>query len=229
VLAEVDVAVEPHTPARGTSAGPRRRGKRLSDLLRDDAQWISPAGGASGGWQADIRYERLLSKLRDQARSAHPRVLVVIADDDLRSRMAVVRLATVAAVDKTPVMVLTDDEEVAELIRAGAAGAEAERAPIGVGSSDDPAPADHLVLRVVAASPGRPIVPNCDGVMGALVALAIGSRSAWELVALAMACADAGHPVIGAVVVWPVRCTSTERPDLPTSTPSTDEAMAGSA
>jgi hypothetical protein len=156
-------------------------------------------------------------------------VLVVIADDDRRSRMAVVRLATVAAVDNTPVSVLTDDDEVAELIRADAAGAEVERAPIAVGASGEPAPEDHIVLRVVAASPSRPVVPNCDGVIGALVALAIGSRSPWELVALAGACADAGHPVIGAVVVWPVLGTSSERPDPPTSTPSTNDAMAGSA
>jgi hypothetical protein len=222
VLAEVDVAVESHAKA---SAAAWRRGRRLRDLLRDDARWFPPAGRPSDGWQADVRYTRLLSKLRDHASNAHLRVLVVIADDDLRARLAVVRLAAVAAADQTPVMVLTDDDELAELVRAGA---DAEGAPVTVASSGLPAPEDLVVLRVVAASAARPVVPHCDGVTGAMVALAVGSRTAWELVALAGACADAGHPVIGAVVVWPVRATSVERPDASTSAPSTAEAMAGS-
>ena len=63
----------------------------------------------------------------------------------------------------------------------------------------------HTVLQVVAVATGRPTVPDGDGVGGVLVVLTSGTRTAWELVGLAEACADADHQVIGAVVVHRTR------------------------
>jgi hypothetical protein len=40
-----------------------------------------------------------------------------------------------------------------------------------------------------------------------IVVTSIGTRTAWELVGVAGACVDAGHPVLGVLVVSPVHAT----------------------
>lgn len=57
-------------------------------------------------------------------------------------------------------------------------------------------------LRVVDVHAGRPVVPDRDSVCGILVVLTLGTRTAWELVGIAEACADTGHEVLGAVVTY---------------------------
>jgi hypothetical protein len=75
-------------------------------------------------------------------------------------------------------------------------------------------------------------------VSGALLVLTVGTRTALELVGIAEACADAGHEVIGAVVIQPVQprdqASTPKTPKAPkpaaTSTSDADrDAMAGSA
>jgi capsular polysaccharide biosynthesis protein len=83
----------------------------------------------------------------------------------------------------------------------------------------------HTPLRVVDVSPAGPTVPEDREAAGALVVLTTGTRTAWELVGIAEACADADHDVLGVVLTQPVRPTTTQQPKVA----SDRDAMAGSA
>ncbi|EME60396.1 exopolysaccharide biosynthesis protein [Amycolatopsis decaplanina DSM 44594] len=78
---------------------------------------------------------------------------------------------------------------------------------------------------VVTVNPARPVVED-TGADGVLVVASLGSRSAWELVGIAEAVADAGLAMVGTVLIRPVRPTRT-RPAA--STPTDHEALAGTA
>lgn len=88
-------------------------------------------------------------------------------------------------------------------------------------------------LRVARVSAARPTVPEYPGAAGALVVLSAGIRSSVELMAMAEACADAGLPVLGAVVAHGSRSAVETTGDGPNADPArvqaADEAMAGSA
>lgn len=86
----------------------------------------------------------------------------------------------------------------------------------------------HRPLKVLDVLPGRPTLPEDADAAGALVVLTVGSRTAWELVALTEACADAGHQVLGAVLTQPVRPIG-EKPGKPEVERTDRDAMAGSA
>ncbi|HVV14389.1 exopolysaccharide biosynthesis protein [Amycolatopsis sp.] len=81
-------------------------------------------------------------------------------------------------------------------------------------------------LRVNDVSPVRPTVAEDSSLTGVLVVLTVGSRTAWELVAIAEACADAGHDVLGVLLTQPVR---SENPTPQPKVDSDRDAMAGSA
>ncbi len=88
-------------------------------------------------------------------------------------------------------------------------------------------------LRVAHVSAARPTVPDHRGVSGALVVLTAGTRTAWELVGIAEACADAGHQVVGALVTHRARPIG-DRPVDPMrvasyQVPVNGKATAGSA
>lgn len=83
----------------------------------------------------------------------------------------------------------------------------------------------HPVLRVAEVTADRPVVP--DGSDGVLVVLTAGSRTGWELVAIAEACADAGREIVGVVLAHPVQVRR-QPPDHPSEAGSDREAMAGS-
>ncbi|QFU89478.1 hypothetical protein YIM_21495 [Amycolatopsis sp. YIM 10] len=74
---------------------------------------------------------------------------------------------------------------------------------------------------VVTVNPVRPVVQDTDA-EEALVVVSVGSRTAWELVGIAEACADAGLAVAGAALIRPVRPTRV-REELPVE----HEALAG--
>ncbi len=76
---------------------------------------------------------------------------------------------------------------------------------------------------VVTVSPVRPVIQDTEA-EGVLVVSSLGSRSAWELVGIAEACADAGLSVAGTVLTRPVRPT---RGRSAASTPTDHEALAG--
>ncbi len=79
---------------------------------------------------------------------------------------------------------------------------------------------------VVTVAPGRPVVEDADA-DGVLVVLGVGTRTAWELVGIAEACADAGLTVVGAALIRSVRPTRsrTAKPAKPAKTDR--EALAG--
>ncbi|GAA4539882.1 GumC domain-containing protein [Amycolatopsis samaneae] len=105
------------------------------------------------------------------------------------------------------------------LSRLGLSGRTRERILVLTAAGDGPAsgavdrltgtaeaesvPSSALLRAEIDAT--RPIVPDEEGVTGVLVALSAGSRTAWDLVGIAGACADAGHEIVGALLARPVR------------------------
>lgn len=235
VLASVDVAVAPgESPTRSGTDTPKRRIRtRLLNLMRDDVGWDVAGGPARGrGPSEDVRYRRVLTRLRG-ATDADLRLLVLVPEDDAVARRAVAQLAIAAA--NAPVSVVTDSAVVTELTRAAAGRAGPHALPVMVRASSAPAPsAARTELRVVEFLADRPTVPECGPVCGVLIVLCAGTRTAWELIGLAGACLDAGHPVLGALVVSPSPAASgaDERqappPDHPSAL-SNGTLMAGSA
>ena len=104
----------------------------------------------------EIRYRRVLSRLREHLPPGPGRVLVVVAGDDPSARVAAGRLRTYAGQDR-------------------------------------------LELTVWEVDAARPTVPD-ELVPGVLAVVTEGTRTGWELVGIAEACADAGHEVLGVVV-----------------------------
>lgn len=78
---------------------------------------------------------------------------------------------------------------------------------------------------VSTVAPARPVVQDTDA-EGVLFVSTVGARSAWELVGIAEACADAGLGVVGTVLIRPVQPTRV-RTGAPSSTDH--EALAGTA
>ena len=64
---------------------------------------------------------------------------------------------------------------------------------------DEFAEHERLTLIVWEVDPSRPVVPD-EAVPGVVAVVTAGSRTGWELIGIAEACADAGHEVLGVVV-----------------------------
>jgi capsular polysaccharide biosynthesis protein len=79
---------------------------------------------------------------------------------------------------------------------------------------------ERLTLTVWEVDPSRPIVPD-EAVPGVVAVVTAGSRTGWELVGIAEACADAGHEVLGVVV------THLTRPAADAPQPQQEPALAG--
>lgn len=139
---------------------------RVRAFFVGDRPWylaaLPPALDAAG---LEIRYRRVLARLREHLPPGPGHVLVVVADDDPTAKVAAERLA---------------------------AYAEEER----------------LDMTVWAADPARPTVPD-ELVPGVLAVVTTGTRTGWELVGIAEACADAGHEVLGVVVTHPTKPAET--------------------
>jgi len=188
VLAGLDV---PDTQA------PTRSG--LVRWFLGDGPWQDARRRA--GWAdlaCEVRYRRLLARLRG-APGAALRLLVVVAEEDQLARQAVVRLAMAAAGDGT-VSVRTNDPTVLDLVSELGEDLANDRR---VAAGRDADPAAHTVLRVVPVSARRPAVSDDDTVAGALVVVTAAFRTGPELVDIACACTDAGHEVVGAVLTRP--------------------------
>ncbi|GGV40273.1 membrane-bound polysaccharide biosynthesis protein [Streptomyces longisporoflavus] len=80
-------------------------------------------------------------------------------------------------------------------------------------------------MRLVDVSVSRPVVPDREAESGALVVLSAGSWTAGDLAAIADACADGRHEVVGVVVAGTVRA----RPGRSTGDPARNAtpALAG--
>ena len=137
--------------------------------------------------------------------------LVPSADDnarEVRYRRVLSRLGDGAGLFRRVIVVAADDDPtaraaVAQLLAAAAGG-----------------PTD---LRIVVVSADRPTIPD-DDVSGVLVVLSTGTRTGWELVGIATACADAHLQVIGGVVAQRARTTAPHDP-----ADAGHQALAGSA
>jgi capsular polysaccharide biosynthesis protein len=128
---------------------------------------------------------------------------------DIRYRRVLARLSTGPA---DVLALVADDDETGKL----AAGQLAELAD-----------RLSLPLRIFEFAAGRPTVPDAGPGAGVLVVLSAGSRTAWELVRLAEACADAGQEIVGAVLTHPVRPSAPEAEPVAEDAP--EKALAGSA
>ncbi|MGH3903826.1 MAG: exopolysaccharide biosynthesis protein [Pseudonocardiaceae bacterium] len=210
VVGSVDVPDLPDgPPAYERSVGSRRWLTRMWRLVCDDRPWDAPQLPISSN-DLDVRYHRVLARLRGTpgrvlARlrgvpDTALRLLVLVADDDPTAHRAVAQLAVAAGVDG-PAAVVTDRADFWRLVQAAAGNASTRNVRLTVQTSSDPTPGTHrTVLRVVDVSAARPTVPDCGRVSGTLVVLTAGTRTAWELIGIAEACADAGHQVVGAFV-----------------------------
>jgi capsular polysaccharide biosynthesis protein len=149
VLGGVDV---PDVPVE---AEPRSVMQRAREFVLGDGPWyVAELPPAPDDAALEIRYRRVLSRLREHVPPGRGRVPVVVADDDPAAALAATRLGELA---------------------------------------------DGLTLTVWPVDATRPAVPD-DAAPGVLVVVTAGTRTGWELVGIAEACADAGHALLGAVV-----------------------------
>lgn len=156
-----------------------------------------------------------LGKVRHLLGGDRPWVLPPVATSadevnrDIRYRRVLARLATGPA---DVLLLVAEDDETGRL-------AAAQLAEL----------ADRLSvpLRVFEFSPDRPTVPDATAGSGVLVVLGAGTRTAWQLVRLAEACADGSQEIVGAVLTHPVRPNAPEKPGPAAEAP--EKALAGSA
>jgi capsular polysaccharide biosynthesis protein len=204
VEAPADMAVA--SPINGSSNGHDAGDRRalLRRLLRNAAPRDVPLITESTDQPLEyLRYRRVLARLRGAPQES-VRLLVVVVDDDVLASRAVGRLAIAAAVDGRPVSVVTSSPQLAETVKDLLAASRPDLAPINVDvstSTDHSRSAPAPVLSVVPVSAARPTVPDSVDVSGVLVVVTSGTRTAWELLAIAEACQDAGHPVAGVLMV----------------------------
>jgi hypothetical protein len=197
-VAGVDVPDEPL--AGTTQARPVSWWTRLLRLMSDGQPWNTQRLQPSGDVHSrEVRYRRALAKIQGESGGVR-RVLVLVPDDDATARRAAAQLAATA-------------DDTAD------------------GTADDHG---RAALHIVEISAARPTVPDrwgdsaVSGVSGVAVVLTSGTRTGWELVGIAEACADAGYDILGTVVAHRTR-PITGRPDQPHAAIRVDgEAMAGS-
>jgi capsular polysaccharide biosynthesis protein len=157
----------------------------------------------------------LLGKVRRLLGGDRPWVLPPVATSadevnrDIRYRRVLSRLATGPA---DVLLLVAEDDDTGRL----AASQLAELA-------------DRLSvpLRIFEFSPDRPTVPDATASSGVLVVLGAGTRTAWQLVRLAEACADGRQEIVGAVLTHAVRPPQPEKPGPAAEAP--EKALAGSA
>lgn len=155
---------------RDKEPAPRNVWHRLRDLVVDDRPWHTPEPVAPTDEAGlEIRYRRVVARLREQLPPGPGRALVVVAEDDAEALLAAARIVDIA--DET-----------------------------------------RLSLRVCEVAADRPTVPE-DRVAAVLVVATTGTRTAWELVGVTEACADAGHEVRGVVVTHRARAADRQAPD----------------
>lgn len=192
---EVPVRLVTNGSRNGHDGGVRRHLRQ--QRLRNGAPW----NGAQS--LEHVRYRRVLALLQ-KAPHKSIRLLVIVADNDELASRAVGRLAVAAAAGSQGVSVVTDSPSLAETVKAFVPTDHAGQATINVDiitSADHTRSAHATVLKIVSVDAARPTVPDCDDVSAALLVVTSGTRTAWELLAIAEACHDAGHAVKGTLIV----------------------------
>ncbi|MFE3181039.1 Wzz/FepE/Etk N-terminal domain-containing protein [Streptomyces violascens] len=127
----------------------------------------------------------------------------------IRYQRVCVRLLDQLPTRRRLLAVVLDGDDIARRA-AGQLATEAKGGPSPSSSSRG-----YPTLRVVAVSVSRPMVPDRDSEAGAVVVLSPGSWTAEQLAAVAEACADAGHEVVGVVAAVAVRARPTRPADDP--------------
>lgn len=156
-----------------------------------------------------------LGKVRRLLGGDRPWVLPPVATSadavnrDIRYRRVLARLATGPA----DVLLLVADDDATGRLAAGQLAELADRLSVP--------------LRVFEYSAERPTVPDATAGSGVLIVLGAGTRTAWQLVRLAEACADGGQEIVGAVLTHAVRPMGPEKPEPAAEAP--EKALAGSA
>jgi capsular polysaccharide biosynthesis protein len=203
ILGSIDV---PGDPIAGESPNPTRLRSRLMRLVRDDLPWDVPEQTVSrDDLSRNIRYRRVLAKLRNRP-GAPLRVTVVLAHDDATARRAVAQLAIAADAEGGPALVITDRRDFSSIVRATAESIGLSTPSLTIRSSADVDRGTYVtVLHVVDLSVDRPTVPEIPPSSGVLLVVTAGTRTAWELVGIAEACADAGHRILGTVITHRAR------------------------
>jgi hypothetical protein len=222
VLGTVSV---PHVQARDRRARDRSRllalGRRLLGL---DRPWFLerfPDAGDERG-QA-VRYRRLASRLHETT-GTPLHVLVVVADDDPEALAGVAGLAVATASAGEPTDVITDIPAFADTVARLDAG---PARPVVREQADPAAGGRRTVLRLVEVSAELPTVPDQADTAGVVLVTTAGTRTDWQLHGLTQACVDAGHPVLGAMIVH--RSRPAAAVPVPTTPPVSisDDALAG--
>lgn len=192
----------------GSSNGHRSGGplSLLQRLLRNGGSGAGSSITASGDPSLEyLRYRRVLARL-PRAADELLKLLVVVAERDEFAARAVGELVKVAAREGRPVAVVTSSPALARAVNACV---DADRLGTNLSTVeirtnvDQAQPVCSSVLSVVTVSVARPTVPDWAGEPAALVVVTSGTRTAWELFAIAEACRDAGHSIAGALVVLP--------------------------
>lgn len=117
--------------------------------------------------------------------------------EQLRYRRVLARLRRAPGESVRLLVVLVDGDE-------PASRAAGQLAIAAAGSGADPSQAmPAVVLRVVSVCAARPTIPEHHEGWEVLVVVTSETRTAWELLAVAEACQDAGHRVAGVLVVLP--------------------------
>jgi len=217
VLGSVTVPVERHADGHSGRAAWLRR------LLQLDEPWqLEQLPLAESERDQAARYRRVAGRLRDSA--GHPvRPLLLVTDDDPDALAGVARLAASIAAGGEPTDVVTDDPAFAEAMELlDWSGPR----PLVCATTDPRLPGDRTVLALTELSAELPNVPDVADTTGVLLVTTAGTRTAWELVGLTNACVDAGHRVLGTVIVHRARAAKQAKSQTP-PVPATDDAMAG--
>lgn len=203
-----DIASALGAPVLGTVQAPTDigPGELRSGRWRSGARWLLDTGPpqvppADRGLE-ELRCRRVLDRLRETP-DGELRLLVVAADDDPRAYGAVARLAAAATAGGRPVSVLTDDARLGKAVEKGASEQRPQPDGVEVAPATTSTYLAGTLLRVQTVSPTRPTIPHAADVAGALVAVTAGTRTPWELLAVAEACHDAVVPLKGALLVVP--------------------------
>lgn len=219
VLGSVAVPREKH--AYNTASSRPRWQLLVRRLLGLDQPWlVERQPVAESERDQSVRYRRVVGRIRDSS-GASTRPLVLVTDDDPDALAGVARLAATAARGEAT-EVVTDNQAFADAV-------EHLKGPRPVvRSSTDPAtPGARTSLRLVELSAAMPTVPDLGDTSGVVLVTTAGTRTAWELVGLTQACVDAGHRVLGAVIVHRSRPVHHHDEASPTPEPASDDAMAG--
>ncbi|PSM40255.1 polysaccharide biosynthesis protein [Streptomyces dioscori] len=186
---------------------------RMNRRLRTEPE-IAAALGSTLLGTVDVPEERPAHGQRDSGRPARIRRLLGVdtrwddpdpqsygdeAGRRIRYRRVCVRLRNQLPAPRRLLVVVPEGDETA---RRAADQLVAE-------AKSDP------VLRVVDVAVSQPMVPDRDTESGVLVVLSAGSWTAGELAAVAEACADARHEVVGIVVAGTVRARPASSADRP--------------